>query len=110
MREINNNFNNLNFKGIQKASETQPTQPEAPVANQNDGDLKKLSNLPAATLGQTQVTTDSVEGDMKFLLSNPEEAQVLLGAFDNYVAKGHTYEEATQLMEAHKKEFMATKK
>lgn len=68
MREIDNNINNLNFKGIQKPvqAEIVPDETTAP-AQKESKEIKDLANVPEATLGKSQISSDSIESDMKFL-------------------------------------------
>ena len=64
--------------------------------------------MPAATLGKSQVSSDSLESDMKFLAKNPKLVEELNNAIDNY-AQTHTEEETLQLMEKVHQEFVAKK-
>ena len=109
MREIGNkNINSLNFTGIQKpAADTPATTPETPVT-QESKEIKDLTNMPAASLGKSQVSTDSIEDDMNILLKNPIQAAQLNMVFDKY-QETHSYEEATQLLDAYRNEFKISK-
>ena len=64
--------------------------------------------MPAASLGRSQISSDSTENDMMFLLKNPEEVAQLNMIFDKY-QQNHTYEEATLLIDAYKREFLSKK-
>lgn len=109
MREIdNNNINGVNYKGIQKAAAETPALPENPVAQPETKEIKDLGSMPAATIGRSQISSDSTESDMMFLLKNPNEVAQLNMIFDKY-QKEHSYEEATQLIDAYKHEFMTKK-
>ena len=109
MREINNNkMNSVNFKGIQKVpSETPvPTEASAPAAESMD--MKDLGKIPAASLGQSLVASDSIESDMKFLEKNPVLVAELNKAIDEYADK-HGDEETLQMIEKMHQEFVAKK-
>lgn len=109
MREIgNNNINSLNFKGIQKPANDTPTVPETPAVPVESKEIKDLTNMPAASLGKSQVSTDSIEDDMNILLKNPIQVTQLNMIFDKY-QENHSYEEATQLLDAYRNEFKVTK-
>lgn len=109
MREIGNkNINNLNFTGIQKASNDGTVTPEVQAAPVESKEIKDLTNMPAASLGKSQVLTDSVESDMNILLKNPTQVAQLNMIFDKY-QENHSYEEATQLLDAYRNEFKITK-
>ncbi len=110
MREIDNkSINSLNFKGIQKASnDGQPT-PEAPAVPAEDKEIKDLANMPAASLGKSQVTaSDSIENDMKFLEKNPQLAMELNAAIDKY-AETHGEEDTLKMIEKMHQEFVTKK-
>ena len=105
MREIdNNNINSVNFQNIQK-----PIQEEA-VAVQpiETREINDLSGMPAASLGKTQVSSDNIEGDMKFLEKNPALAKAITQAIDKY-AQTHTEDETLQMIEKAHQEFVAKK-
>ncbi len=109
MREIdNNNINSVNFKGIQKpvqeetVSEIQPQQPKETKK------INDLSAMPTAFLGKSQVSPDSIEGDMKFLEKNPALAKAITQAIDKY-AQTHTEDETLQMIEKAHQEFVAKK-
>lgn len=108
MREIDNNINSVNFKGIQKPVTEEITTVETSVAASDSKEVKDLSAMPAATLGKSQVSSDSLESDMKFLSKNPKLVEELNKAIDNY-AQTHTEEETLQLMEKVHQEFVAKK-
>ncbi len=109
MREIGNkNINNLNFKGIQKASNDGQPIPEAQTTPAESKEIKDLTNMPAASLGKSQVSTDSVESDMNILLKNPVQVAQMNMIFDKY-QENHSYEEATQLLDAYRSEFKVAK-
>lgn len=109
MREIDhNNISKLNFKGIQKASNDGAVQPESPVAPTEQKEIKDLANMPAASLGKSQVASDSIEGDLKFLEKNPELVAGLNKVIDEYAEK-HSEEETLQLIEKIHQEFAVKK-
>lgn len=110
MREIDkNNINSLNFKGIQKASNDGTVNPEAPAAkNAETKEIKDLANMPAASLGKSQVASDSVDGDMKFFTKNPALVAELNAAIDKY-AQTHTEEETAKMIEKMHQEFVGKK-
>lgn len=110
MREIDNkNINGLNYTtGIQKTTSEGSVMPEPPVVQQEEKEIKDLGKMPAATLGRSQISSDSTENDMMFLLKNPQEVAQLNMIFDKY-QKEHSYEEATQLIDAYKHEFLTKK-
>ncbi len=108
MREIDNNkLNSVNFKGIQKPSEVQPAQ-EAPVPAQDTKEIKDLANMPAASLGKSQVASDSLESDMKFLEKNPALAAELNKVIDKY-AETHSEEDTMKMIEKVHQEFVVKK-
>ena len=105
MREIDKkNINSLNFKGIQKASNDGQA-PETPAVPVEEKEIKDLSNMPAASLGKSQVASDSLESDMKFLEKNPGLVEGLNKAIDNY-AQTHSEEETLQMIEKMHQEFV----
>lgn len=109
MREIGNkNINSLNFTGIQKSTNDTSATPETPAAPVESKEIKDLTNMPAATLGKSQVSTDSIEDDMNILLKNPTQVAQLNMIFDKY-QENHSYEEATQLLDAYRNEFKISK-
>ena len=61
--------------------------------------------MPAASLGKSQVASDSLESDMKFLEKNPKLAEELNKAIDNY-AENHSEEETIQMIEKMHQEFV----
>ncbi len=113
MGEINNNnLNNLNFaSGVQK-----PVIKETPEVEQTDAvkpqveekEINDLKNMPAATLGQSQVTADTLENDMKVLAKKPELVEKINAVIDEY-AKDHTEEETLKFMDSAVQEFFAKK-
>ena len=108
MREIDNNINSVNFKGIQKPVTEEVTTAETAAASTDSKEVRDLSAMPAATLGKSQVSSDSLESDMKFLAKNPKLVEELNNAIDNY-AQTHTEEETLQMMEKVHQEFVAKK-
>ena len=68
-------------------------------------EIKDLSNMPAASLGKSQVASDSLESDMKFLEKNPGLVEGLNKAIDNY-AQTHSEEETLQMIEKMHQEFV----
>lgn len=109
MREIENNLNNLNFKGISAAKPiTEETaKVETPTAPTEQKEIKDLKNMPAAELGKSQVASDSIETDLKFLQKHPQLVAELNEAMDKY-AQNHSEEETLQMFEKMHQEF-ATK-
>jgi len=109
MREIENNLNNVNFKGIQAAKPiTEETaKAETPSAPVEQKEIKDLKNMPAAELGKSQVASDSIETDLKFLQKHPQLVAELNEAMDKY-AQNHSEEETLQMFEKMHQEF-ATK-
>lgn len=109
MREIENNLNNVNFKGIQAAKPiTEETaNVETPAAPVEQKEIKDLKNMPAAELGKSQVASDSIETDLKFLQKHPQLVAELNEAMDKY-AQNHSEEETLQMFEKMHQEF-ATK-
>ncbi len=109
MREIENNLNNVNFKGIPQKPVTEETsvKADAPVAQTEQKEIKDLKNMPAAELGKSQVASDSVETDLKFLQKHPQLVAELNEAMDKY-AQNHSEEETLQMFEKMHQEF-ATK-
>lgn len=106
MREIENNLNNVNFKGIPAkpiADET-ISKPEVTIAPVEQKEIKDLKNMPAAELGKSQIASDSIETDLKFMEKHPELVAQLNDALDNY-AKTHTEEETLQMLEKMHQEF-----
>ncbi len=108
MREIDNNKpNSVNFTSIPKIAQEEPVaETAAPV--QETKELSDLSAMPAASLGKSQVTPDSIEGDMKFLEKNPAVAKAIMQAVDKY-AQTHTEEETLQMLEKAHQEFASKK-
>ena len=98
MREIDNNINSVNFKGIQKPVQPETVQEETPVSPTESKEIKDLANVPE----------DSIENDLKFLEKNPKLAQELNRAIDNY-AKTHTEDETLKMNEKVHQEFVAKK-
>ena len=108
MREIDNNsMNNVNFKGIQKPS-NEEVNIDAQVQNSQSIEINDLSKMPAASLGKSQISSDSIENDMKFFEKNPLLARVLNDAVENY-SKTHTGEETIQMIEKMHQEFVSKK-
>lgn len=109
MREIENNLNNVNFKNIQPKPMTEDTAPKAEVsvAPTEQKEIKDLKNMPAAELGKSQVASDSVETDLKFMEKHPELVAQLNKVVDEY-SKTHSEEETLQMFEKMHQEF-ATK-
>ena len=110
MREIDhNNINKVNFKGIQKTSNDGTVQPEAQQpAPAEQKEIKDLENMPAASLCKSQVASDSIEGDLKFLEKNPELVAKLNQVIDEYAAS-HSEEETLQMIEKMHQEFVVKK-
>ena len=80
---------------------------DAPVAPVEQKEIKDLKNMPAAELGKSQVASDSVETDLKFLQKHPQLVAELNEAMDKY-AQNHSEEETLQMFEKMHQEF-ATK-
>ena len=108
MREIDNNkMNSLHFNGIQKVSkEVAPAQEVSASSEIQHEEISDLSNLPAASLGKSQVNPDSLEADMKFLEKNPQLVQTINKAIDNY-SENHSEEETLQMIEKTHQEFVS---
>lgn len=110
MREIENSLNSINFKGVQKPAieETTPNPTQAaPVQEQKQ--IEDLKNMPAASLGKSQVAaSDSIENDMKTFTKHPELAQKLNEIIDKY-SEDHTEEETLKFMDTAIHEFFAKK-
>lgn len=108
MREIDNKINTVNFKGIQKTAPAENVQ-EGNVANPVDvKEINDLVNVPEATLGKSQISSDSIENDMKFLEKNPKLAKALNDAIENY-SKTHSEEDTLKFLEKVNQEFVAKK-
>ena len=109
MREIENNLNNVNFKGIPQkpVAEETPVKADVPAVPTEQKEIKDLKNMPAAELGKSQVASDSVETDLKFLQKHPQLVAELNEAMDKY-AQNHSEEETLQMFEKMHQEF-ATK-
>lgn len=109
MREIDNNMTSVNFKNLQPLppveDSTNSAKNETPAPAEQK-EIKDLKNMPAAELGKSQVASDSIETDMKFLEKHPELVKELNSAIDNY-AKDHTEEETLALLEKTHQEFVA---
>ena len=110
MREIDNNKPNstVNFQGIQRPVQEEPVAEATSATPQETKELNDLSAMPAASLGQSQVTSDSVGSDMKFLEKNPAVAKAIMQAVDKY-AETHTEEETLQMLEKAHQEFVSKK-
>ena len=109
MREIDNNsINSLNFKGIQKPATDANIAPETAAVPVESKEIKDLANVPEATLGKSQISSDSIESDMKFLEKNPKLAMAINQAIDNY-AETHTEDETMKMLEKCHQEFVAKK-
>ena len=105
MREIDNNLNNVNFKGVQKPVSGEKIQDESFVAPNTDTqrEVKDLKNMPE--LGRTQVAeADSIEKDMKFFAKHPNFAGKLNDIIDQY-SQTHTQEETLRFMDTAMNEF-----
>ena len=74
----------------------------------NSKEIKDLANVPEATLGKSQISSDSIESDMKFLEKNPKLAMAINQAIDNY-AETHTEDETMKMLEKCHQEFVAKK-
>ena len=60
--------------------------------------------MPEAALGKSQISKDNIDKDMQFLMRYPEEVEQMNQLFDKF-QETHTYEEATQFLEAYRHEF-----
>jgi hypothetical protein len=108
MREINNkNINSLSYQGIQKTGEVQVPAETAPVQAETK-EINDLANMPAASLGKSQISSDSIENDLKFMEKNPQLAQALNAAIDKF-ADEHSEEETLQFIEKMHQELVAKK-
>ena len=106
MREIDNNLNNVNFKGIQRPVQEDKIQDEvisSVLPQTAPKEVTDLKNMPE--LGRSQVAgADTIEKDMKFLSKHPEVAEKLNEIIDKY-AQTHTEEETLKFMDAAMQEF-----
>lgn len=105
MREIDNNLNNVNFKGVQRPLQEEKVQGET-VSAVSKTELKEvtdLKNMPE--LGRTQVAgADTIEKDMKFFTKHPEVAKKINDVIDKY-AQTHTEEETLKFIDTAMQEF-----
>ena len=110
MREIENNKPNstVNFQGIPKPAQEESVEDKTPKAAQETKELNDLSAMPAASLGQSQVVSDTVASDMKFLEKNPAVAKAVIAAVDKY-AETHTEAETLEMLEKAHHEFVGKK-
>jgi hypothetical protein len=109
MREIDNNkMNSVNFKGIQKPVNDAQVPAETPAVQQETKEIKDLANMPAASLGKSQVASDSLDSDMKFLEKKPELVEELNNVIDKY-AETHSEEDTMKMIEKIHQEFVAKK-
>ncbi|MBQ8459828.1 hypothetical protein IJ541_06970 [bacterium] len=108
MREIDNQINNLNIKGIQRPVSEEPAVQEVPQVQPETREITDLAGMPSASLGKSQISSDSIESDMKFMEKNPGVAAALTQAIDKY-AQTHTEDETLQLIEKAHQEFVAKK-
>ena len=109
MREIDNNITtNVNFKGIQQTSfgDDNSSKSETTAAPAEQKEIKDLKNMPAASLGKSQVASDSVESDLKFMQKHPQLVQELNDVIDKY-AQNHSEEETLQMIEKTHQEFVS---
>ena len=112
MREIENNLNNVNFKGIPKTQveETGKTDVAAQNAQEPREQINDLGKMPSASLGKSQVVPpSSVEGDIANFQENPNLVAVVDKAIDKY-AKTHTPQETLDYMNQAYREFFTTTK
>lgn len=108
MREIDNNkISSVNYQGIQKPLQEESVVEAAPQPKETK-EISDLSAMPAASLGKSQVSSDSIEGDMKFLEKNPALAKAITQAIDKY-AQSHTEDETLQMIEKAHQEFVVKK-
>ena len=106
MREIDNSsINSLNFKGVQKPAQEDSAAEIIQTPAKEQKEINDLSAMPAATLGKSQVQTDSIEADIKFMEKNPALAAAITQAIDDY-AKTHTEDETLQMIEKMHQEFV----
>ncbi len=110
MREIDhNNINSLNFKGLQKVTNDGALpQSETISAETETKEIKDLANMPAASLGKSQIASDSIDSDLKFLEKNPKLVAELNKAIDAY-AQTHSEEDTLKMIEKMHQEFVAKK-
>ena len=108
MREIDNNVANVNFKNVQPlpSADDSNSKHEPTAAPAEQKEIKDLKNMPAAELGKSQVASDSLETDLKFLEKHPQLVKELNTAIDNY-AQNHSEEETLKLLEKTHQEFVA---
>ena len=108
MREIDNNLNNVSFKNVQPVPtvEEQPAPVKEPSQEAEKVEINDLKNMPAASLGKSQVATaDTIENDLKFMEKHPELVQKFNDAIDKYAAE-HTEEETLKFIEQIQQEFV----
>ncbi len=108
MREIDNNKpSSVNYQGIQRPMPEEAVE-EVSKSAQETKELNDLSAMPSASLGQSQVTSDTIASDMKFLEKNPALANAIVQAIDSY-AQNHTEDETLQMIEKFHQEFVSKK-
>lgn len=113
MREIDNNIStNVNFKGgiqpiPQKGDESDSQQQSFSQPEENK-EINDLSQMPAASLGKSQVAPDNIDSDMAVYAKKPELTQELVKIIDEY-SKTHTQEETLKFMDATIQEFYSKK-
>ena len=106
MREIDNNLNNVNFKNLQPAPTVEEqTAPVAEPISEEKKEINDLKNMPAASLGKSQIATaDTIENDIKFMEKHPELVQTLNDAIDKYASE-HSEEDTLKFIEQIQQEF-----
>ncbi|MBP3924924.1 hypothetical protein J6E39_06755 [bacterium] len=118
MREINNQQPGnmpqpISSKKVDvKENLTEDIKPE--ISSEPQKEIKDLANMPAETLGRSQVTApDTIENDIKMMIENPEAIEKANKFYDMaekvLASKGdpEAAEKATLLADAYRKEFLA---
>lgn len=113
MREIDNNMpTGVNFKGgiqpVPQKDENQNSQQQTFSQPEEGKEINDLSNMPAASLGKSQVSVDNINSDIAEFEKNPELTQKLNDIIDEY-SKTHTQEQTLKFMDATIQEFYSKK-
>ena len=105
------NSNAIRFQKIDIKREKSKKSP-APEGS-NDIEYTDFSNPKAESLGRSQVTTpDNIEGDVKFMMKNPDKVAQANIFFDSAYEllkrenEERAYEKAAQMTQAFKDEFL----
>lgn len=113
MREIEK-VNNGNVNQPIQPTKVDTTTKEIPAEEKAPKkEIKDLGNMPAESLGRSQVSKDNIENDVKVMQENPktvEEANKFFDMAEKVLKKNgseHPAEEAALLTDAYKKEFLS---